>query len=130
MHKVKLLFYNPSEALRPHSSVYSPLRGFWRLGSLGILLGVMLAAVALSACGDIAAPGENGEEVEDPAMSTPRRSPASEMSVDEYVAICAESASDEIAENATYGEISAEMTQGIERLQTIWRVLPCRVVGR
>ena len=116
MYKAKPSPEHPFEVLHPHSSAWSPLRGFWRLGSLCVLLGVLLAAVAFSACGDISPPVEEGG---DAATSTPRRSFASQISVDEYAAMCAESASDEIAEDATYGEISAEMTQGVERLQAV-----------
>ena len=93
--------------------VFAAFVAVYLTGALAIL------ASREPACGDISAPREEGEEVEDPAMSTPIRSSASQLSVDEYSAVCVESGSDEIAEDATYGEISVEMTQGIEHLQAI-----------
>ena len=41
------------------------------------------------------------------------------MSLAEYAALCAEYASDEIAQDATYGQVSAELAASIELMESV-----------
>ena len=98
---------------RLHLLQLSQFHGHWA----GTLFLVLILTVVVTACG--------GEETTDggnrlDSESSPRSVPgSSQMSLQEYASLCADFAGDEIAQDATGGEVSEELARAIELMESI-----------
>ena len=89
----------------------------FHVNGAGVLLLVFLLTVVVTACGGSETTnGDNRSDSEGSPRSVPGLSP---MTLDEYASRCAEYADDEIASDATNGEVSDELARSIEVMESI-----------